>query len=71
MADPKATRFKEMSWYEQATVLEKTAEEVLRAKELASESVEAVEAPLEATETTEFSQVTPIQDRNFPEAKDA
>jgi hypothetical protein len=73
MADPKETRFKAMSWDEQATVLEQSAQEILRANEerIAPESVEAVEAPQEATETTEISQVTPVQDRNFPEAQDA
>ena len=71
MADPKETRFKKMIWDEKETVLEKSTQEVLRAREerIASESVKAVKAPHEATETTKISQVTPIQDRNFPEAQ--
>jgi hypothetical protein len=60
MVDPKETRFKAMSWDEKETVLEQSTQEVLRAREerIASESVEVVEAPQEATETTKFSQVT-------------
>jgi hypothetical protein len=72
MVDPKETRFKAMSWDEQETVLEQSAQEILRASEerIAPESVEAVEAPQEATETTEIPQVTPVQDRNFSEVQD-
>jgi hypothetical protein len=42
-----------------------------REERLAYESVKAVEAPQEATKTTEFSQVISIQDINFLEAQDA
>jgi hypothetical protein len=57
MDDPKETRFNSMSWDEQETILEKSAQEVLRAREerIASESVKVVEAPQEATKTIEFS----------------
>jgi len=48
MADPKATRFKAMSWDEQVTFLEQSAQEVLKAREerIAYEGAEAVESPL-------------------------
>jgi hypothetical protein len=48
MADPKATRFKAMSWDEQATFLEQSTQEVLKAREerIAYEGAEAVESPL-------------------------
>jgi hypothetical protein len=45
MVDPKETRFKAMSWDEQATVLEQSAQEALRAREERIAS-EAAEAPL-------------------------
>jgi hypothetical protein len=73
MVDPKATRFKAMSWEEKTMALEQSAQELLRAREerIASEPVEAVEAPQEAIQTTEISQVTLAQNKNFPEVQNA
>jgi hypothetical protein len=57
MVDPKDTRFKAMSWDEQAIVSKQSTQEVLRAREerIESKSVEVVEAPWKATETAEIS----------------
>jgi len=51
MADPKATKFKAMIWEEQTTILEQSAQDILRARgeRIAYEPVEAMEAPQEAT----------------------
>jgi hypothetical protein len=71
MVDPKATRSKAMNWDEQATILEQSAQEILRASEgrAAPKLVKAVEAPQEATETTDIPHVTLVQDRNFVEVQ--
>jgi len=45
MVDPKATRFKAMSWDEQVTVLEQSAQEAFRGREKWI-AYEVVEAPL-------------------------
>jgi hypothetical protein len=57
MANPKETKFKAMSLDEKETILEQSAQEILRAREerIISESVEVVEASQENTETTEIS----------------
>jgi hypothetical protein len=72
MVDPKETRFKAMSWEEKTMTLEQSAQELLRAREerIASEPVEAVEAPQEAIQTTNISQVTLAQNKNFPEVQE-
>jgi hypothetical protein len=69
MVDPKATRFKAMSWYEQATVVEQTFQETIRTREEMI-SLEAVGSPQEAIETTDISQEAPVHNRNFPEVQD-
>jgi hypothetical protein len=70
MANPKMTRFKSMSLDEKVTAMEKSAQGALRSREEII-AAETAEAPQEAVETTEISQVTPVQDRISPEAQDA
>jgi hypothetical protein len=55
---------KQQSW-------KQLAQEILRASEerIAPKSVEAMETPQEATETTKIPQVTLVQDRNFSEVQ--
>jgi hypothetical protein len=60
MVDPKETRFKAMSWEEQETTLEQSAQEVLRAREERIAS-EVVEAPL----------IAPVQGKDIHLAQDA
>jgi hypothetical protein len=69
MVEPKATRFKAMSWDEKVAVLEQKVQETIRIREKMI-SVEVVGSPKEAIETTEFSQETPVQNKNFPEVQD-
>jgi hypothetical protein len=59
MVNPKMNRFKAMSLDEQETILEKSAQGALRAKE-----------EMVATKATEIPQVTMVQDRISPEAQD-
>jgi hypothetical protein len=59
MADPKMTRFKSMSLDEEMTTIEKSTQEVLRAREEMI-ATEAVEAPL----------IAPMQEIGFPMTRD-
>jgi hypothetical protein len=59
MVDPKMTRFKAMSLDEQATTIEKSTQEALRARE-----------EMIAAEATEVPLVALVQDRGFPMTQD-
>jgi hypothetical protein len=63
------TRFKAMSLEEQATSLEQTDQEILRAQEgiVASELDEGIGDPQEGIETVIVYQESPVQIRDFPE----
>jgi hypothetical protein len=50
MEDPKATRFKALSWDEQASVLEQIVQETIKTREEMT-SVEAVGLPKGVTDT--------------------
>jgi hypothetical protein len=71
MVDPKTTRFKAMSWEEQATSLEKMTQEILRTREgrVASEPGEVVGDPQEAIEAAEVYQESLVQIRDSPEVQ--
>jgi outer membrane biosynthesis protein TonB len=73
MADPKANRFKAMSWDNKEKVLEQLTQEIHRDNEerIEPESIKVVETRQEATKTIEIPQVTPVQDRNFFEVQAA
>jgi hypothetical protein len=71
MVDPRTTRFKAMSWEEQATSLEKITQEILRTREgmIASEPGEVVGDPQEAIRVTKVYQESPVQIRDSPEVQ--
>jgi hypothetical protein len=60
-----------MSWEEQATSLEQTAQEILRTREgtVASESGEEIGDPQEGIEAARVYQESPVQIRDFPEVQ--
>jgi hypothetical protein len=64
MADPKATRFKALSWDEQASVLEQTVQETIKTREEMT-SVEVVGLPKGVTGAVEIAQVAPILDTDL------
>jgi hypothetical protein len=67
--DPRMTRFKAMSLEEQATSLEQTTQEILRAQEgtVASEPSEGIGDPQEGIEAATVYQESPVQIRDLPE----
>jgi hypothetical protein len=67
--DPQTTRFKAMSWEEQATYLEQTTQEILRTRvgNVASELSEEISDPQEGIEATGVYQESPVQIMDFPE----
>jgi hypothetical protein len=68
MVDLKETIFKAMIWEEQTKALEQLTQEILRAREerIAYEPVKAVEAPQEAIQTLDISQVTLVTEQEYP-----
>jgi hypothetical protein len=66
--DPRGTKFKAMSWEEQATYLEQAAQEILRTQEgaVASESGEEIGDPQEDIEAARSSSGIPGTNQGFP-----
>jgi hypothetical protein len=67
--DPRMTRFKAMIFEEQATSLEQTAQEILRAQEgtVASKPGEGISDPQEDIEVATIYQESSVQIRDLPE----